>query len=95
MLCVLCVLCPPGIDDLLQTVLWVAEEKSLMANPSKLAAGTVIEAHLDKKRGPVATMLVQVWGPRACLADRRTGSTSGRTGCWTELVVSHANSVAA
>lgn len=50
----------PGIDDLLQTVLWVAEEKALMANPSKLAAGTVIEAHLDKKRGPVATLLVQV-----------------------------------
>jgi hypothetical protein len=49
-----------GIDDLLQTVLWVAEEKALMANPNKLAAGTVIEAHLDKKRGPVATLLVQV-----------------------------------
>jgi hypothetical protein len=49
-----------GIDDLLQTVLWVAEEKALMSNPNKLAAGTVIEAHLDKKRGPVATLLVQV-----------------------------------
>lgn len=49
-----------GIDDLLQTVVWVAEEKAFMANPSRLAAGTVIEAHLDKKRGPVATLLVQV-----------------------------------
>eukprot|EP00879_Flechtneria_rotunda_P023819 GHRR01025222.1.p1 GENE.GHRR01025222.1~~GHRR01025222.1.p1 ORF type:complete len:520 (+),score=181.23 GHRR01025222.1:409-1968(+) len=48
-----------GIDDLLQTVCWVAEEKQLMANSSKLAAGTVIEAHLDKKKGPVATLLVQ------------------------------------
>lgn len=51
-----------GIDDLLQTVLWVAEEKQLMANPNRRAAGTVIEAHLDRKRGPVATMLVQVCG---------------------------------
>jgi translation initiation factor IF-2 len=41
-------------------VLWVAEDKQLMANPNRLAAGTVIEAHLDKKRGPVATLLVQV-----------------------------------
>jgi translation initiation factor IF-2 len=41
-------------------VAWVAEEKQLMANASKLAAGTVIEAHLDKKRGAVATLLVQV-----------------------------------
>ncbi len=58
-LCASCIV-SAGIDDLLQTVLWVAEEKALMANPSRLAAGTVIEAHLDKKRGPVATMLVQV-----------------------------------
>uniref|UniRef100_A0A383VHM0 Translation initiation factor IF-2, chloroplastic n=2 Tax=Tetradesmus obliquus TaxID=3088 RepID=A0A383VHM0_TETOB len=48
-----------GIDDLLQAVAWVAEEKQLMANATKLAAGTVIEAHLDKKRGAVATLLVQ------------------------------------
>jgi hypothetical protein len=41
-------------------VAWVAEEKQLMANATKLAAGTVIEAHLDKKRGAVATLLVQV-----------------------------------
>ncbi|KAF6256183.1 hypothetical protein COO60DRAFT_1296299 [Scenedesmus sp. NREL 46B-D3] len=48
-----------GIDDLLQAVAWVAEEKQLMANAARLAAGTVIEAHLDKKRGAVATLLVQ------------------------------------
>eukprot|EP00882_Tetradesmus_deserticola_P033206 GHRQ01037912.1.p1 GENE.GHRQ01037912.1~~GHRQ01037912.1.p1 ORF type:complete len:204 (+),score=119.62 GHRQ01037912.1:193-804(+) len=49
-----------GIDDLLEAVALVAEEKQLMANASKLAAGTVIEAHLNKQRGPVATLLVQV-----------------------------------
>lgn len=39
-----------------------------MANPSRLAAGTVIEAHLDKKRGPVATLLVQVSACSAVVA---------------------------
>lgn len=39
-----------------------------MANPSRLAAGTVIEAHLDKKRGPVATLLVQVSASSAVAA---------------------------
>ncbi len=48
-----------GIDELLETVLLVAEVEDLVANPQKLAAGTVIEAHLDKKRGAVATLLVQ------------------------------------
>ena len=48
-----------GVNDLLQMVLWVAEEQQLMANPKKLAAGTVIEAHLDKRKGPMATLLVQ------------------------------------
>ncbi len=38
---------------------WVAEEKQLMANPKKLAQGTIIEAHLDRRIGPVATLLVQ------------------------------------
>jgi translation initiation factor IF-2 len=41
-------------------VLWVAEEQKLMAKTDRLAAGTVIEAHLDRKRGAVATLLVQV-----------------------------------
>ena len=40
-------------------VLWVAEEKALVANPGRPARGTVIEAHLDRRVGPVATMLVQ------------------------------------
>lgn len=48
-----------GVDDLLTQVLWVAEEQQLVANPVKPAAGTVIEAHMDKKKGAVATLLVQ------------------------------------
>lgn len=48
-----------GIDDLLETVLLVADLEDLHANPVKPAAGTVIEAHLDKQVGPVATLLVQ------------------------------------
>ncbi len=48
-----------GIDDLLENVLLVAEVKELKANPNRLAKGLVIEAKLDKGRGPVATVLVQ------------------------------------
>ena len=48
-----------GIDDLLESVLLIAEVKELKANPSRLAKGLVIEAKLDKGRGPVATLLVQ------------------------------------
>ena len=48
-----------GIDDLLENVLLVAEVKELKANPDRLAKGTVIEARLDKGRGPIATLLVQ------------------------------------
>ncbi|MBO5574763.1 MAG: translation initiation factor IF-2 [Ruminococcus sp.] len=48
-----------GIDDLLENILLVAEVKELKANPDKLAKGTVIEARLDKGKGPVATLLVQ------------------------------------
>ncbi len=48
-----------NIDTLLEMVLLVAELKDLKANPDKLATGTVIEAKLDKGRGPVATVLVQ------------------------------------
>ena len=48
-----------GIDDLLEMVLLQADVLELKANPTKQAKGTVIEAKLDKKRGPVATMLVQ------------------------------------
>jgi translation initiation factor IF-2 len=48
-----------GIDELLEMVNLVAEMKELKANPDRLAKGTVIEARLDKGRGPVATILVQ------------------------------------
>ena len=48
-----------GIDELLEMVLLVAEMQELKANPNRLAKGTIIEAELDKGRGPVATVLVQ------------------------------------
>ena len=48
-----------GLDKLLETVLLVAEIKELKANPDRAAKGTVIEARLDKGRGPIATVLVQ------------------------------------
>ena len=48
-----------GITDLLETIMTVADVKELKANPKRLAFGTVIEAKLDKGRGPVATLLVQ------------------------------------
>ena len=48
-----------GLDKLLETVLLVAEMKELKANPDRAAKGTVIEARLDKGRGPIATVLVQ------------------------------------
>ncbi len=48
-----------GIDNLLEMVLLEADVLELKANPTKQAKGTVIEARLDKTRGPVATMLVQ------------------------------------
>ncbi len=48
-----------GIDKLLESILLVAEMLELKANPNRLAKGVVIEAKLDKGRGPVATLLVQ------------------------------------
>ena len=48
-----------GVSDLLETILVVSEVESFRANPNKLSSGTVIEAKLDKGRGPVATLLVQ------------------------------------
>ena len=48
-----------GIDDLLETILVVAELKELKANPKRYAMGTVIEAQLDKNEGAKATLLVQ------------------------------------
>ena len=48
-----------GINDLLETIITVADVKELKADPNRMAVGTVIEAKLDKGRGPVATLLVQ------------------------------------
>jgi translation initiation factor IF-2 len=49
-----------GLDDLVETILLVADlELNLKANPNRRAQGTIIEAHLDKGRGPVATILVR------------------------------------
>ena len=66
-----------GIDDLLEMVLLVAEMKELKANPNRDAVGLIIEAQLDKARGPVATVLVQ----KGTLHEYDyvlTGSSSGR-----------------
>ena len=48
-----------GVNELLESVLILAEIEDYKANPDRLATGTVIEAKLDKGRGPVATLLVQ------------------------------------
>lgn len=48
-----------GIDQLLEMIILVSEIKELKANPNKKARGTIIEAQLDKGRGPVATVLIQ------------------------------------
>ncbi|MBQ8503373.1 MAG: translation initiation factor IF-2 [Clostridia bacterium] len=48
-----------GIDSLLESILLVAEMAELKANPNRAAKGVVIEARLDKGRGPIATLLVQ------------------------------------
>ena len=66
-----------GIKDLLEMVLLVAELKELKANPNRDAVGIIIEAQLDKSRGPVATVLVQ----KGTLHQGDyvvTGSASGR-----------------
>ncbi len=48
-----------GLDELLEMILLVAEMQELKANPNRPAVGTVIEAQLDKNRGPVATVIIQ------------------------------------
>jgi translation initiation factor IF-2 len=48
-----------GIDNLLENLLLVAEMKELLANPAREARGVIIEARLDKGKGPVATVLIQ------------------------------------
>ena len=66
-----------GIDDLLEMILMVAEMQELKANPKRAGIGTVIEAQLDKGRGPVATIIVEKGSFHA--SDMVvTGSSSGR-----------------
>src|SRR5699024_5811459 len=48
-----------GIDDLLENVLLTADMLELKANPNRFAKGSIIDARLDRGRGPVATVLVQ------------------------------------
>ncbi len=48
-----------NIDKLLEMILLVSDVEDLQANPDRMARGTVIEAHLDKAKGPVATLLIQ------------------------------------
>ncbi|MBR5439562.1 MAG: translation initiation factor IF-2 [Clostridia bacterium] len=48
-----------GIDDLLETIILTAEIKELKANPNRMAKGIIVEAKLDKGKGPMATVLVQ------------------------------------
>ncbi len=74
-----------GIEDLLETILLVAEMEDLRANPTKPAMGTVIEARMDPTKGPLATILIQngtlnlrdvvvigeVWGKVRAMYDDR------------------------
>ncbi|AUF83506.1 translation initiation factor IF-2 [Mesoplasma syrphidae] len=48
-----------GLEELQETILFISEIKDYRANPNKFASGVVLEAHLDKSRGPVASILVQ------------------------------------
>ncbi|HEY8198839.1 MAG TPA: translation initiation factor IF-2 [Candidatus Limnocylindrales bacterium] len=66
-----------GIDELIEMILLVADLQELKANPKRAAVGTVVEAELDKGRGPVATILVQTGTMR--VGDTVVvGDTSGR-----------------
>ena len=53
-----------GIEELLEMILLVAEIQELKANPNRKAVGTIIEAQLDKGKGPMATVLVQKGTPK-------------------------------
>ena len=65
-----------GLENLLEMILLVAEVADLKANPKRKGKGSVIEAKLDKSRGPVATLLVQNGTLR--VGDFIIGTTSGR-----------------
>jgi len=66
-----------GIEDLLEMILLVAEMGNLKANPKRPAVGTVIESHLDKSLGPVATILINT-GTLKIMDNVIIGTTTGR-----------------
>ncbi len=66
-----------GIDDLLEMILLTAEIEELKANPNREAVGTVVEAHLDKNLGPVATILINT-GTLKVMSNFIVGNTYGR-----------------
>ena len=72
-----------GIDDLLEMILLVADLRELKANPDRMARGTIIEAKLDKGRGPVATVLISNGTLRVGEAIV-AGSVSGRVRAMTD-----------
>ena len=66
-----------GMDNLLDMILLVAEMETLQANPNRKAVGTVIESHLDKSLGPVATIIVNT-GTLKIMDNIVIGTTHGR-----------------
>ncbi|HEY0829946.1 MAG TPA: translation initiation factor IF-2 [Candidatus Dormibacteraeota bacterium] len=90
-----------GIDDLLTTIVLASDILELKANPDRNAIGTIVDAHLERGRGPVATVLVQagtlkvgddfvcghIYGRVRALADDRGGSVAEATPA-TPVVVS-------
>jgi translation initiation factor IF-2 len=66
-----------GMDNLLDMILIVAEMEDLKANPNRAAVGTVIESHLDKNLGPVATVLINT-GTLKIMDNVVIGETYGR-----------------
>ena len=73
-----------GLEQLLEMILLVAEVGELRANPKRQARGTVVEAQLDKSRGPVATLLVQKGTLR--LGDSiLAGAVFGESACYERL----------
>ena len=69
-----------GLEDLLETLVTLAELQELKANPKTEASGTVIESKLDPGRGPVVTMLVQRGTLKVgdAVVAARTGAASAR-----------------
>jgi translation initiation factor IF-2 len=72
-----------GIDDLLEMILLVADLRELKANPDRMARGTIVEAKLDKGRGPVATVLIRT-GTLHVGEAIVAGSVSGRVRAMTD-----------